>query len=702
MRNYGQYCPIARGSGIIAERWTPIILRNVLLGCRTFNEIAAGAPGLSRALLSRRLRELEHAGVLEIRTKSNGRGSLYYPTAAGRELWPVLQALGDWAERWMDVTAEHADPDLVLWSWCTSFLRRDVLPPRRVVVRFEFQQDGHRARMWMLVERRTAELCAFDPGFGDDVVVTVADPLVFARWHLGLVEWPAALRSGAIAVEGPRELCRALPTWNAYPDFRARRRAEHQRAPGSPPPPPPEATPVAARPLPRPLHGTTDIRGFGGRLVTPRDSDYDQVRAVWNGAVDRKPRYIAQCLNSGDVAAAIRFARDRELTLTVRGGGHGVAGTAVCDDGLVIDLFGMKGVAVDAAARTATVRAGVVWGELDTATQAFGLATTGGVISHTGVSGLTLGGGIGWLMRRHGLSVDNLLRVDLTTADGQEIVADERQHEDLFWALRGGGRGLGVVTSFTYRLQPVGPEVLAGPVLWPLEEAPAVLRAYREYTTALPREVATIVVLRRAPAVPFLPLELHGRPVCMISMLALAEGEEAERLLAPLRAVGRPLLDLVKRRPYCGLQSMFDTTVPAGWHYYWKSVGLRELDEDVIDTIVEHSARTQSPRSYTIMFHLGGAVADVDPGTTAYARRHIAHEVNVNAVWLPREPIGESERGWARAFASALAPAADGVYLNFLDRDDTAREPEAFSEAAYARLLDVRRRYDPNGVFQSG
>ncbi len=220
MRNYGQYCPIARGSGILAERWTPIILRNVLLGCRTFNEIAAGAPGLSRALLTKRLRELEQAGVVEIQAKPNGRGSLYHPTAAGRELWPVLQSLGDWAERWMDVTAEHADPDLVLWSWCTSFLRRDVLPARRVVVRFEFRHGGRRARLWLLVERQDGELCTFDPGFGDDVVVTVADPLVFARWHLGLVYWSAALRSGAIAVEGPRELCRALPTWNAYPEVR--------------------------------------------------------------------------------------------------------------------------------------------------------------------------------------------------------------------------------------------------------------------------------------------------------------------------------------------------------------------------------------------------------------------------------------------------------------------------------------------------
>jgi DNA-binding HxlR family transcriptional regulator len=231
VRNYGQFCPIARGSEILAERWTPIILRNILHGCRTFNEIAAGAPGLSRALLTRRLRELDHAGVIQVRPKPDGHGSLYEPTAAGRDLLPVLLALGGWAERWTELTTQHSDPEVVLWSWCQEFLRRDLLPDRRVVVRFDFSFGGRKARGWLLIERREGELCRVDPGFGDDLVVTITDPLTFTHWHMGRLDWAAALRSGGIRVSGPRALSRALPTWNAGPETNARRRAELEQTP---------------------------------------------------------------------------------------------------------------------------------------------------------------------------------------------------------------------------------------------------------------------------------------------------------------------------------------------------------------------------------------------------------------------------------------------------------------------------------------
>lgn len=705
MRSYGQFCPIARGSEIVAERWTPIILRNLLLGCRTFNEIAAGAPGLSRALLTRRLRELERAGLIEIRPKAGGRGSVYEPTLAGRDLWGVLQALSDWAQQWTDVTTEHADPDAVLWSWCQSFLRRDLLPDHRAVVRFEFVHRGRRLQLWLLIERRNGEICRFDPGFGDDIVVTIEDAVMFARWHLGLADWAGIVRAGSIQLEGPRDLCRALPTWNRGPEVHARRRADRQRTPDASPALPPEAF---FPPLPRPTPSPDDagrrpkatIPAFQGRQIGPDDAGYDEARAVWNGAIDRHPRLIALCLSHSDVVAALRFGRERAMPLAVRGGGHGVAGTAVCDDGLVIDLSLMKRVAVDPAGACATVEAGVLWGELDAATQAFGLATTGGIVSHTGISGLTLGGGIGWLMRRYGLTVDNLIRTELVTADGSRLEASEQEHLDLFWGLRGGGAGLGVVTSFTYRLHPVGPEVLAGPVVWPLDDAPEVLRAYREFAAAAPPEVASIVTLRQAPRAAFLPGDVQGRPVCMVTLLALGEHGSAERLLAPMRSFGRPLVDLVRHRPYTNLQSMLDGTVPHGWHYYWKSAGLQSLDEPVITTMVEHAGRAQSPWSYAVLFQLGGAVAAVEPGATAYTRREIAFELNVNAVWLPHQSIGDAERAWARAFIGALEPYRAGAYLGFLDQDDLERVPSAFRTDAYSRLVELQHRYDPDGVFR--
>jgi FAD/FMN-containing dehydrogenase/DNA-binding HxlR family transcriptional regulator len=702
MRDYGQFCPIARGSEVLAERWTPIILRNVLLGCRTFNEIAAGAPGLSRALLSRRLRELQRTGVIEVRPKPEGRGYLYEPTRAGRELWTVLGAIGDWAERWTEVGTEHADPESVLWSWSQAYLRTDLVPDRRVVVRFEFVRDGRHERLWLHIEREQSEICRFDPGFGDDLVVAVRDDVAFARWHLGLLDWGAVVRSGAVEVTGPPRLRRALPTWNSSPHHHERKRAASQRTPDAATELPLEAprgvrpeVSTAARPSARP-----EVTGFEGELITPDAPDYDTLRALWNGAIDRRPRYIARCRSATDVAAALRFGQGRGLPITVRGGGHGVAGAAVCDGGLVVDLGAMKRIEVDPARRIATVQPGVLWGELDAATQAFGLATTGGIVSHTGTSGLTLGGGIGWLMRRHGLAVDNLVAAEVVTADGKRVTASEQEQQELFWGLRGGGGGLGVVTSFTFRLHRVGPEVLAGHVVWALEDAPEVLRAYREFTRTAPREVATTVTLRRAPPVPYLPVELHRRPVCLIGMLALADPGVAERLLAPLRDHGRPLLDLVKRRPYTNLQSMLDGIVPHGWHYYWKALGLVSLADGAIDAMVDHTPAARSPWSFAIMFHLGGRVADAAPEATAYSRRHVTHELNVNAVWLPHEPLGDAETGWARAFAADLAPHASGAYVNFLDRDDHDRQPTAFAPPAYQRLLGLRERFDPDHVFQ--
>jgi FAD/FMN-containing dehydrogenase/DNA-binding HxlR family transcriptional regulator len=698
MREYGQFCPIARGSEVLAERWTPIILRNLLLGARTFNDIAAGAPGLSRALLVRRLRELERAGVVDIRPKPDGRGSLYEPTRAGRELWPVLRAISDWAEQWTDVTTEHADPETVLWSWVQAYVRYDLLPEHRVVVRFEYDRQGRPGRVWLHIERRQAELCRFDPGFGDDVVVTIHDPLAFSRWHLGLLDWAAAVRARSLEVSGPAQLRRALPTWNAAPQRHARKRAETQRTPDTAPDLPLEAVdpPRSSTPTVRPVSPT--IPGFVGRLITADDPDYDAARAVWNGAIDRRPRLIARCVSAEDVTAALVYGQDHGLELRVRGGGHGVAGDAVCDDGLVIDLSALKRVTVDPATATATVGGGVLWAELDAAAQALGLATTGGTVSHTGVAGLTLGGGIGWLMRRHGLAVDNLAAADVVTVDGRCVTADERENPELLWGLRGGGGGLGVVTSLTFQLHPIGPRLLAGQVAWALEDAPDVLRTYRDFTTTAPPEVATTVCLRRLPPTSLLPAELHRRPVCLIGMLALAAPHVAERLLAPLRNIGRPLFDLVRHRPYTNLQSLLDPTVPHGWHYYWKGTGLRGLPDDAIGTLVDQTARARSPWSFAILFHLGGQVTDADPGATAYSRRDVPFELNINAAWLPHEPLAGTEPAWARGLLAELTPHRSGVYVNFLDRDDHDRASGALTPTAAARLERLRATVDPDGI----
>ena len=333
----------------------------------------------------------------------------------------------------------------------------------------------------------------------------------------------------------------------------------------------------------------------------------------------------------------------------------------MCDDGLVIDLGPIKRIAIDPTGRRVTVGAGVRWGELDAATQAFGLATTGGTMSRTGVSGLTLGGGIGWLMRRHGLTVDNLLSAEMVTADGTTLTASDDEEPELFWGIRGGGPGLGVVTALTYQLHPVGPDVVAGLVLWRLEDGPDVLRAYRDFIASAPPDVATAVALRRAPPAPFLPVELHRRPVCAIVLAAFGAHDRGEQLLAPMRSFGRPLLDLINVRPYTDLQSMFDNANPDGWHYYWKSAGLHHLDDGTIDTLVDHAHDARSPWSYSVLFHLGGAVAAVDPEATAYSRRDVAHQLNVNAVWQRHEPFAATEPAWARNLVAALSPRHAGV-----------------------------------------
>ena len=443
-----------------------------------------------------------------------------------------------------------------------------------------------------------------------------------------------------------------------------------------------------------------EIAGFRGRLILPGHADYDSARAVWNGAIDRRPRLIARCVGTADVVAAVRFARDHDLEIAIRGGGHNVAGTAVCDGGMVIDLSAMRAVRVDPAGRRAWVQGGALWGDVDSETQRHGLATTGGIVSHTGVAGLTLGGGVGWLMRKHGLTVDNLLAADVVTAGGAVLRASRDEHPDLFWALRGGGGNFGVVTSFELRLHSVGPTVLAGPILWDAAGVREVLRFYRDFLGNAPDELGTVVRFGTAPPLPAIPEELHWRPVVMIGTCYAGPVEDGERVLRPLRAFGTPLLDLAGPTPYAAFQSALDSTVLHGWNYYWKSTHLPALGDDLIDAIAEHAFSCSSPRSYVAMFHLQGAVSRAAEGGTAFGNRQASHAITLDGVWRPGEDFGDRDTAWTRAFFAALGRFREGVYVNFLGGDeDPDRVREAYGDSVYERLGDVKTTYDPDNVF---
>ena len=441
-----------------------------------------------------------------------------------------------------------------------------------------------------------------------------------------------------------------------------------------------------------------NIDAFHGTQITADHPDYDTARAVWNGAIDRHPRLIARCGGTGDVIAAVRFAREHDLEIAIRGGGHNVAGTAMCDDGIVIDLSAMRGVRVDPQGRTVRVQGGALWGDVDRETQAHGLATTGGVISHTGVAGLTLGGGLGWLMRKHGLTIDNLLAADIVTADGELLRTSESRHTDLFWALRGGGGNFGVVTSFEFRLHRVGPTVLAGPILWDAEDAGDVLRFYRDFVRTAPEELGIVVRFGTAPPLSAIPEALHWRPVILVGVCHAGPMADAEATLRPLRSFGRPLLDLIGPAPYVHHQSAIDSTVLHGWNYYWKSAYLPPLRDELIDVFASHAFACTSPRSYVALFHLGGAISRVPEEATAFGNRQATHAVTLDAVWRSGED--SADVAWARRFFAALERDQEGVYVNFLGGDESPdRIRDAYRASVYDRLVDVKTKYDPDNAF---
>jgi FAD binding domain/Berberine and berberine like len=436
-----------------------------------------------------------------------------------------------------------------------------------------------------------------------------------------------------------------------------------------------------------------------GQIVRPADPDYDERRAVWNGSIDRFPALIARCAGVADVIAAVRFAREDGLAIAVRGGGHSFPGLSVCDGGLVLDLGPMKGIRVDPAARTVRAQAGVLLGELDRETQAFGLAVPAGIVTHTGLAGLTLGGGIGWLMRKYGLTIDQLLSVDLVTADGDLVKASRTENPDLFWGMRGGGGNFGIVTEFEFRLNPLGPTVLAGPIYWAMEDSGELLRFYREWIRDAPDELTTIVVHRKAPPLPYLPAELHGRPVVIVGCCYAGPIEEGNEVVRPLKQFGAPLLDLCTPKPFVVHQAMFDPSLPHGWWYYFRSCDVAELTDDVIDITVEHALQIESPLTVFPIFQLGGAVARVGEDETAFSGRGAGHSYNIGGITATSDGF-EEEREWARGLWSALEPYHTSVYVNFLMDEGEERIRRAYGDAKYERLKALKRHYDPDNIFR--
>jgi FAD/FMN-containing dehydrogenase len=435
-----------------------------------------------------------------------------------------------------------------------------------------------------------------------------------------------------------------------------------------------------------------------GRVLGPNDSGYDEARQVWNAMIDRRPAVIVQPANGDDVAPAIKFARENALEISVRGAGHNIAGNAICNGGLTIDFSQMKQVRVDAAKKRAYVDAGATLADLDAATQRHGLATPVGINSTTGIAGLTLGGGFGWLTRKHGMTIDNLISADVVTADGKKSRASEQDNPELFWALRGGGGNFGVVTQFEFALHSVGPEILAGLLVFPFAQAKQILTRYRKFASAAPEDLSVWVVLRQAPPLPFLPQNVHGKEVVVLPVFYAGGATEGQRLIDQLRAFGDPHGEHIGAQPYAEWQKAFDPLLTSGARNYWKSHNFTELSDGAIDSIIEYAGKLPSPQCEIFIGHIAGAVNRVPPEAMAYAHRDAKFVLNVHARW---ESTAEDRIciDWARAFFKASAPyASAGAYVNFMTEDEGERVTAAYG-SNYDRLAQLKKRFDPDNVF---
>ena len=439
-----------------------------------------------------------------------------------------------------------------------------------------------------------------------------------------------------------------------------------------------------------------------GQLLTPSDAGYDEARQIWNGMHDKRPALIVRCTGVADVIDAVNFARTHNLLMAVRGGGHNVAGSASCDGGIMIDLSLMAGVRVDPEARIAHAQGGATWGDVDRETQVFGLATPGGVVSTTGIAGLTLGGGLGWLRRKHGLSIDNLLSVDIVTANGQFHTASESQNADLFWGIRGGGGNFGVVTSFEYRLHPVGPMVTLCAPWYSAETAQEVLPAWRDFMATAPEELSSQVLFWTVPPVPDFPEEAHGKRVVILAAVYIGPTEEGKRIIQPLRELGTPLVDLSGPIPWTVVQSAFDPFFPKGEQlYYFKSRYLSNLNEETIEAITPRASNPPQPMVLVVIWHYGGAMSRVGANETAFTGRDAPYLFSVDAIWNNPQDTEEVVT-YSRDFLAAMEPySPGGLYVNFagLGEEGDALVRSAYG-ANYERLVALKNKYDPTNLFR--
>ncbi|MGA8180670.1 MAG: FAD-binding oxidoreductase [Desulfobacterales bacterium] len=437
-----------------------------------------------------------------------------------------------------------------------------------------------------------------------------------------------------------------------------------------------------------------------GQIVLPDDSNYNEVREIWNAMIDRHPAVIVRCKDADDVSHAISYARENQFEISIRGGGHNIAGSAVCDNAMMIDLSNMKTVKVDAQKRRAFVEPGATLNDFDKAVQSHGLATPVGINSTTGIAGLTLGGGFGWLTRKYGMTIDNLVSAEMVLADGRKIQVSKDENIDLFWAVRGGGGNFGVVTRFEFALHPVGPEILAGLLVFPFDQARQVIEKYREFVKSAPEELNVWTILRKAPPLPFLPEKIHGKEVIVLAIFYAGNISKGEKLIDPLRRFGDAYGEHIGAQPYAQWQQAFDPLLTPGARNYWKSHNLTELSNGVLDLIIEYAGKLPSPQCEIFVGLVSGAANRVQPNAMAYGHRDAKFVMNVHGRW---DESSQDEAGiaWARAFFKASAPyASAGAYVNFMTEDESDRVAAAYG-ANYPRLKQIKKKYDPENIFHN-